>query len=217
MADENGVWRTISGRRVFIRDGQSLTDAMRESGKFDSSSDKKNKESEEVAKKIEAPPIKETNLTRLEQGKKLREKYKDFDLEAAVRDAAINNYDLISDYLNDPEEWGEKTCFIRGQFFKAGFYGDTPEYVRAIRYGDVPESGRSLNWATHEYEQGVSVVKIVREGESFSDNSIYAATEGDIQGKVLYEVNGWFLGRTGSDGEPLLIGAKLVREIKKRK
>lgn len=69
MADENGVWRTISGRRVFIRDGQSLTDAMRESGKFDNSSDKKNKESEEVAKKIEAPPIKETNLTRLEQGK----------------------------------------------------------------------------------------------------------------------------------------------------
>lgn len=34
MADEGGVWRTISGRRVFIKDGQSLTDAMRESGKF---------------------------------------------------------------------------------------------------------------------------------------------------------------------------------------
>lgn len=34
MADESGVWRTISGRRVFIKDGQSLTDAMRESGKF---------------------------------------------------------------------------------------------------------------------------------------------------------------------------------------
>lgn len=37
MADENGAWRTISGRRVFIRDGQSLTDAMRESGKFEKS------------------------------------------------------------------------------------------------------------------------------------------------------------------------------------
>lgn len=34
MADEGGVWRTISGRRVFIRDGQSLSDAMNESGKF---------------------------------------------------------------------------------------------------------------------------------------------------------------------------------------
>lgn len=35
MADEGGVWRTIGGRRVFIKDGQSLTDAMRESGKFE--------------------------------------------------------------------------------------------------------------------------------------------------------------------------------------
>jgi hypothetical protein len=34
MTDESGVWRTIGGRRVFIKDGQSLTDAMRESGKF---------------------------------------------------------------------------------------------------------------------------------------------------------------------------------------
>lgn len=34
MADEGGVWRTIGGRKVFIRDGQSLSEAMRESGKF---------------------------------------------------------------------------------------------------------------------------------------------------------------------------------------
>lgn len=31
---ENGVWRTISGRKVFIKDGQSLESAMAESGKF---------------------------------------------------------------------------------------------------------------------------------------------------------------------------------------
>jgi len=34
IADENGVWRTVSGRKVFIKHGQSLSDAMRESGKF---------------------------------------------------------------------------------------------------------------------------------------------------------------------------------------
>ena len=33
--DEGGVWRTVSGRRIFIKDGQELSDAMRESGKFD--------------------------------------------------------------------------------------------------------------------------------------------------------------------------------------
>ena len=32
--DGDGVWRTIEGRRVFIREGQSLGDAMKASGKF---------------------------------------------------------------------------------------------------------------------------------------------------------------------------------------
>lgn len=31
---EKGVWRTISGRRVFIKDGESLAAAMQASGKF---------------------------------------------------------------------------------------------------------------------------------------------------------------------------------------
>jgi len=32
--DIGGVWRTIGGRRVFIKTGQNLSDAMKESGKF---------------------------------------------------------------------------------------------------------------------------------------------------------------------------------------
>lgn len=32
--EEDGVWKTICGRRVFIKTSQSLTDAMKESGKF---------------------------------------------------------------------------------------------------------------------------------------------------------------------------------------
>lgn len=31
---EDGVWRTIGGRRIFIRDGESLVDAMKRSGQF---------------------------------------------------------------------------------------------------------------------------------------------------------------------------------------
>jgi hypothetical protein len=38
---EDGVWRTIGGRRVFIKDGQSLSDAMKESGKFKGEDDRK--------------------------------------------------------------------------------------------------------------------------------------------------------------------------------
>lgn len=40
--DIGGVWRTISGRRVFIKDGQDLATAMKESGKFNNLKTKKN-------------------------------------------------------------------------------------------------------------------------------------------------------------------------------
>lgn len=36
--NEDGVWRTIGGRRIFIKNGQDLASAMRESGKFKSAS-----------------------------------------------------------------------------------------------------------------------------------------------------------------------------------
>jgi len=34
VSDIGGVWRTVGGRRIFIKDGQNLTEAMIESGKF---------------------------------------------------------------------------------------------------------------------------------------------------------------------------------------
>lgn len=34
MGEINGVWRTVGGRRIFIKDGQDLATAMKESGKF---------------------------------------------------------------------------------------------------------------------------------------------------------------------------------------
>lgn len=43
--DVNGVWRTVGGRRIFIKDGQDLASAMKESGKFKLS--KKQKEAGE--------------------------------------------------------------------------------------------------------------------------------------------------------------------------
>ena len=35
MADAGGVWRTVGGRRIFIKDGEDLETAMKNSGKFD--------------------------------------------------------------------------------------------------------------------------------------------------------------------------------------
>lgn len=48
-----GVWRTVAGRHIFIRSGQSLSSAMRESGKFKGSKGKseKSEKSEKGANK----------------------------------------------------------------------------------------------------------------------------------------------------------------------
>ena len=45
-----GVWRTIGGRRVFIRDGEDLSSAMRRSGKF-KTENKTSSEDSEIYKK----------------------------------------------------------------------------------------------------------------------------------------------------------------------
>ena len=34
--ESDGVWRTVGGRRIFIRNNQTLSQAMKESGKFKS-------------------------------------------------------------------------------------------------------------------------------------------------------------------------------------
>lgn len=48
--DIGGVWRTVGGRRIFIKDGQSLSDAMKESGKFGGKEQNYNNLSENLTK-----------------------------------------------------------------------------------------------------------------------------------------------------------------------
>lgn len=162
--------------------------------------------------KLEQPELKESWMQRYEEGKRLSEKYKDYSYDSAFRAAMDYDYDIVAGMMEDIEEWGPKTQFIREQFFKAGFYGDVPEYVSAVRYGEIPESGRSKNWAEGTLEQGVSVIGIVRKENDFEMKSMYDVTLG-MQDIKKYEVRGWFLGRTGSDGEPLLLMPKIEREL----
>lgn len=51
--DIGGVWRTVGGRRIFIKDGQDLENAMKESGKFGNNNIKFNLNNNEIAKKIQ--------------------------------------------------------------------------------------------------------------------------------------------------------------------
>jgi len=117
------------------------------------------------------------------------------------------------------QKWEERIDLVSESadqpFFKAGFNGSEPEWVQAVRFGEIPESGRSTNWATGETEYGVSTVYIIREGVA-QDPCIYDVIYGaqDID-KIVIE--GWYLGFSGADGEPLLHFAKKVGKFKSTK
>ena len=53
--DIGGVWRTIGGRRIFIRDGESLSSAMKKSGKFKAKKEEK-KDNNKLQEKVELEP-----------------------------------------------------------------------------------------------------------------------------------------------------------------
>lgn len=61
-----GKWRTVGGRRIFIRDGESLSDAMKKSGKFKNT--KKEKEYTMDGKKITESDIKSEYNKELKAG-----------------------------------------------------------------------------------------------------------------------------------------------------
>lgn len=92
-------------------------------------------------------------------------------------------------------------------WFHAGFIGREPEYVQAVRFGSIPAGGRSKNHAEGSFENGISCVKIIRTDADKDVKSIYDVTLG-YQGIDKIVISGWYLGGSGSDGEPLLVDAK---------
>ncbi len=101
------------------------------------------------------------------------------------------------------------TSYDCGRFFDAGFSGIDPEWVEAIRFGEIPKKGFSINWADNTAEDGVSVVNIIRKAddENLADKTIYS-----LYGDKKIRIAGWYLGQHGSDGEPLLIKCKKIKE-----
>lgn len=81
--DIGGVWRTVGGRRIFIKDGQDLATAMKESGKF------------EKYKKLSENEIELFQKSSNECYNKLTS-----DEKEAMYDYSMGGYQDVNDYLN---------------------------------------------------------------------------------------------------------------------
>ncbi len=108
----NGVWRTVGGRRIFIRDGQSLSDAMKSSGKFKThkqeTEDKLKKGKEGLAKSYDDQELKDeidhyNNMIK-EMERRLSSRYEISDAERDKLEDRAANYESRRDELKSELE-----------------------------------------------------------------------------------------------------------------
>lgn len=98
MSEEGGVWRTIGGRRVFIKDGVDLATAMKMSGKFKVIR-KEEKPKSLKDKILSSDKKRELDNKRYKQADEVEKKYNE-DKEKLLKDLKENK---ITD-----EEWNRK-------------------------------------------------------------------------------------------------------------
>ena len=126
MANEKGVWRTIGGRRVFIKEGQDLASAMKESGKFKSA--KKFSKREELKKDIAhqvTEAEKNGNTAHAEIGKRELERLNSEEKEQAVKDyenGKISAEDVLNKFYGQEDKMKEA-------FEKMGYTAPTKENI----------------------------------------------------------------------------------------
>ena len=168
---ENGVWRTIGGRRIFIKDGEDLETAMKKSGKFD-----KNK----IESKIEGieKENNNNNQNNKEDIKKLQEELKKQNVN--VDENFVNNFDnqlakeqlqAINDIIKNDiqmQEYLKKyplNVTSEPRLFDDACYGHVPQdpsihqitYNSRLNYNDtinkIKELRESGKWIKNEYSE----------------------------------------------------------------
>lgn len=149
--DIGGVWRTIGGRKIFIKDGQDLASAMKESGKFSKNTNpiysvKANiKTSENFQNKIDSQV--QENIVQYTQ--ELTDKYQDTLLQENIvwktfirsEDEVANSaYNLNPNYFKDIEE---SRTFIRDKMNNGNYVtcDDELKYIVAHEVGHNVQIG----------------------------------------------------------------------------
>ena len=161
---EEGTWRTIRGRRIFIKKGQSLREAMSESGKFD-----KEKLQERLRRRLN-----ENLYKNVVQGKDLTSS-ESSDVEELIK---LQGFDgkpiLIKNEKNFEKLLNEDTV---GMY--RGIYSENPEkvkeYKKMLREGEFKPnndnqyvSGRGLYTACYSPEDANAKVSARELAEKYA-------------------------------------------------
>lgn len=169
--ESEGVWRTVGGRRIFIKDGQSLSDAMKASGKFKSA-----KKKVDYDKRPQSDVDKENErnnkaVEKIEKGKK------DFDPNdfEKWREEVDPNYEMDDDRARLRYE-AYKDTNVRNQSAKQ------KEGVRTLS-GDFERDNKGRIVSQDEYDEFRQAYKEGRISKEDYKNDNYDALKEKTQGQ----------------------------------
>lgn len=219
--DADGVWRTIGGRRVFIRTGQSLSDAMKESGKFKKKNDKEKelKELNKQADKYAKTGLKSEKQLNIERDakdllKQLNDEGSDFDFN---EDVVIKDDKLITDVgVMMPYEDGYTSRELQIPLDENETYSSLEAKLR-----DWQDRHRSVDdWENADFEAKEIDSKSVMDSDGFytdytlyempngkykavfGDKEVYGAdADADMEFDTKKEAQDWFRNYKGFDDE----------------
>ena len=108
MADDiGGVWRTVGGRRIFIKDGQDLASAMKESGKFNNKSQEQNDYKEYYEGQKAKGSFSEDNPD-VDYENNVKDYYSKEAIKKYTAGEGIQSYENINNYLNGNKTFNEE-------------------------------------------------------------------------------------------------------------
>lgn len=191
IEDRNGVWRTIRRRRVFIKDGESLEEALERSKKAYNSQENK---AISLATKVNNKTSFETKKQARDYFEKIASKWEsslnDFEKES-IKGYTDQTYDKINTYLRNPKAVYIYRDFKKEEIEKQIKGIDTaiskfelPNDIIVYRGSNIMEFGKDLN----DIEDLKKLIgkEITLSGYS-STSTDKGVSDRDFDGEVLIE------------------------------
>ncbi len=183
MNNNGGVWRTIGGRRVFIKDGQDLATAMKESGKFPNKKNREIKKLKEQLKNakgfLEQAKI-QLEITALEKGFESYKEYETQKKEQLLKKSILKD-ELGNEYKIDEEQLSK---FISNKNINISDWQNCSsnlqeEYSKQINFCS---SMQKLSKEDYDKYDGIEISRIITgKSKKESDDIVINSKIGDIK------------------------------------
>lgn len=183
MNNNGGVWRTIGGRRVFIKDGQDLASAMKESGKFPNKRNREIKKLKEQLKNakgfLEHAKI-QLEITALEKGFDSYKEYETQKKEQLLKKSILKD-ELGNEYKIDEEQLSK---FISNKNINISDWQNCSsnlqeEYSKQINFCS---SIQKLSKEDYDKYDGIEISRIITgKSKKESDDIVINSKIGDIK------------------------------------